>query len=134
MSTNDFKTVDRYIAAQPKPAQVVLSRVRQTIREALPEAEEVISYKIPAYKLQGGIVLYVAGWKRHFSLYPVGPRLATAFGSELAPYLVGKGTARFSLSDPVPIKLIERIAKFRAKELAHKKTNRSQVSQIEVSR
>lgn len=123
MSTNDVRTVDQYIAAQPKPTQTVLGRVRQTIREALPEAEEVISYKIPAYKLQGGIVLYVAGWKRHYSLYPVGPRLAAAFGKELAPYLAGKGTVRFSLSGEVPVKLIERIAKFRAKEFAeHKKT------------
>lgn len=123
MSANDLRTVDQYIAAQPKPTQAVLSRVRQTVREALPEAEEVISYKIPAYRLRGGIVLYVAGWKRHYSLYPVGPRLAAAFGKELAPYLVGKGTVRFSLSEAVPIKLIERIAKFRAKEFAeHKKT------------
>ena len=130
MSTNDLRTVDRYIAAQPKPTQAVLSRVRRTIREALPEAEEVISYKIPAYKLQGGIVVYFAGWKRHYSLYPVGPRLAAAFGKELAPYLAGKGTVRFSLSEDVPIKLIKRIAKFMAKEFAeHKKNSRSQVSQ-----
>ena len=124
MPTNDLRTVDQYIAVQPKPTQAVLSRVRQTIREALPEAKEVISYKIPAYKLQGGIALYVAGWKRHFSLYPAGPRLAAAFGKELAPYLIGKGTVRFSLSEPVPVKLIERIAKFRAKELARTQDTR----------
>ena len=126
MRTNDLRTVGQYIAAQPKPARAVLSRVRQTIREALPEAKEVISYKIPAYKLQGGIVLYVAGWKRHFSLYPVGPRLAAAFGKELVPYLVGKGTVRFPLSDPVPVKLIERIANFRAREFAQKQGTRGE--------
>lgn len=58
MTKTDFKTVDEYIAARPEAAQVVLNRVRSAIRNALPRAEEVISYKIPAYKLHGGIVLY----------------------------------------------------------------------------
>jgi uncharacterized protein YdhG (YjbR/CyaY superfamily) len=118
MTMTDFKTVDQYIAAQPKPTQAVLRRVRKTIRQALPKAEEVISYKIPAYKLQGKTVLYFAGWKQHYSLYPAGERLVAAFGSELASYVVSKGTIRFLLSEPVPAKLIERIAKFRAKETA----------------
>lgn len=116
MNKTDFKTVDEYIAAQPEAAQVVLRRVRSTIRKALPGAEEVISYKIPAYRLRGGIVLYFAGWKRHYSLYPAGQRLVGAFKDELAPYKVSKGTIRFPLSEPAPVKLIERIAKFRAKE------------------
>jgi uncharacterized protein YdhG (YjbR/CyaY superfamily) len=76
----------------------------------------VISYQIPAYKLPGGTVLYFAGWKQHFSLYPATGGLLRAFGDELAPYQVSKGTLRFPLSQPVPLKLIERIARFRAKE------------------
>jgi uncharacterized protein YdhG (YjbR/CyaY superfamily) len=118
MSMTDFKTVDQYIAARPKPTQAVLRRVRKTILQALPEAEEVISYKIPAYKLQGRIVLYFAAWKRHYSIYPAGERLVAAFGNELASYAVGKGTIRFSLAEPVPVRLIERIAKFRERERA----------------
>jgi uncharacterized protein YdhG (YjbR/CyaY superfamily) len=93
--------------------------VRSTIRKALPRAEEVISYQIPAYKL-GGVVLYFAGWKQHYSLYPATERLVAAFKDELAPYELSKGTIRFPLSRPVPVGLIGRIAKFRAKEVAER--------------
>jgi uncharacterized protein YdhG (YjbR/CyaY superfamily) len=96
----------------------VLKRVRSTIRKAVPGAEESISYNIPAYKLQGQRVLYFAGWKQHYSLYPATGRVVAAFRKELAPYEISKGTIRFPFSEPVPLKLIERIAKFRAKEAA----------------
>ena len=99
-------------------ARVVLKRVRTTIRKALPGAVEVISYKIPAYKLRGGVVLYVAGWKQHY--YPAGERLVVAFKDQLASYSVSKGTIRFPFSEPVPAKLIKRIAKFRAEETVRK--------------
>ena len=120
MAKIDFKSVDEYIASQPEGMQSVLGRVRSTIRQALPGAEEVISYKIPTYKLQGRPVLYFAGWKKHYSLYPVTDHLAAAFKDDLAPYEVTKGTIRFPLSEPVPVKLIERIAKFRAKEVTER--------------
>jgi len=94
--------------------------VRSTIRGAVPRAEEMISYRIPTYKLHGGPLLYFAGWKEHYSLYPATERLATAFKDELARYEVHKGTIRFPLSEPVPVKLIGRIAKFRAKEVAQR--------------
>ena len=119
MAKTDFKSVDEYIALQPAAAQGVLERVRSIIRKAVPGAEEVISYQIPAYKLQGGPVLYFAGWKQHYSLYPATGHVQAAFKDELAPYVVSKGTIRFPLSEPVPVKLIERIAKFRAKEVAN---------------
>ena len=122
MAKNDFKSVDEYIASQPAAVQSVLTQVRAAIRKALPKAEEVISYKIPTYKLHGGAVLYFAGWKQHYSLYPAGAHLVAAFQDELAPYKVNKGTIRFPLSQPVPVKLIERVAKFRAKELTQRKT------------
>src|SRR5215469_17581723 len=117
MAKTDFKSVDEYIASHPKGAQAILQRVRKAIRQALPGAEEVISYQIPAYKLHGTRVLYFAGWKQHFSLYPAGDHLVKAFKTELAPYKISKGTIRFPLSEPVPVNLIERIAKFRAKQL-----------------
>lgn len=120
MAKTKFKTVDEYIAAQPEAAQVVLNRVRSAIRKGLPRAAEVISYQIPAYKLHGRIALYFAGWKQHYSLYPAGDRLLRAFRPHLASYKLSKGTIRFPLSEPVPAKLIERIAKFRAKEAAQR--------------
>jgi uncharacterized protein YdhG (YjbR/CyaY superfamily) len=114
-----FNSVDDYIAAQPVAVQLILERVRRTIRKAVPEAEEVISYQMPTFKLYGLPVLYLAGWKQHYSLYPVTGNLITAFRDDLAPYEVNhKGTVRFPLSQPVPLKLIERMAKFRAKEIA----------------
>ncbi len=94
--------------------------MRSAIRKAVPGAEEVISYKIPTYKLQGGPVLYFAGWRQHYSLYPASDHVVAAFKDDLAPYEVNKGTIRFPLSQPVPVKLIERIAKFRAKEVAER--------------
>lgn len=116
MAKTDFKSVDEYIATHPEDVQVILQRVRNTIRKAVPGAEEVISYQIPAYKLNGGSVIYFAGWKRHYSLYPATDHVVEAFKDDLAPYEVNKGTIRFPLSQPVPEKLIARIAKFRANE------------------
>lgn len=88
------------------------------MRKALPKAEEVISYQIPAYKLNGRIVIYFAGWKEHYSIYPAQRRLVAAFKEQLAPYEVNnKGTIRFPLSEPVPVGLIAAIARFRAKEV-----------------
>jgi uncharacterized protein YdhG (YjbR/CyaY superfamily) len=118
MAKTDFKSVDKYIASQPEAAQGALKRVRSTIRKALPGAEEVISYQIPAYKLNGRPVLYFAGWKQHYSLYPSTAQVVAAFKNDLVPYEVNKGTIRFPLSQPVPVKLIEGIAKVRAKEVA----------------
>jgi uncharacterized protein YdhG (YjbR/CyaY superfamily) len=116
MAKSNFKSVDEYIASQPETVQGVLERVRNTIRKALPGAEEVISYKIPAYKLHGYPVLYFAGWRQHYSLYPATDHIVAAFKDDLAPYEVNKGTIRFPLWQPVPTKLIGRIAKVRAKE------------------
>jgi uncharacterized protein YdhG (YjbR/CyaY superfamily) len=115
MAKANFKSVDEYIASHPEELQSMLQRVRSTIRKAVPGAEEVISYQIPAYRLPGGSVLYFAAWKQHYSLYPATDRLVAAFKDDLVPYKLNKATIRFPLSEPVPVKLIERIAKFRAK-------------------
>src|SRR5262245_22459095 len=99
MPGGDFKSVDQYIAAQPRAVQVVLRQVRATIRKALPgAAQEVISYKIPTYKLDGRAVVYFAAWKQHYSLYPLGDQIIAAFKDELEAYSVSKGTIRFPLS------------------------------------
>src|SRR6266705_510297 len=117
MAKTDFKSVNQYIASKPKDVRGILKRVRSTIRKAVPAAEEVISYQIPMYKLNGVPVLYFAGWKQHYSLYPAGDALVAAFKDELKGYELSKGTIRFPLSEPVPVNLIERIAKFRAERL-----------------
>ena len=91
------------------------------MRKAMPGAEEVISYGIPAFKLGGRTVLYLAGWKAHYSLYPSSRALELAFKDELEPYeLSHKGTIRFPLAERVPAKLIENIVKFRVKESAQR--------------
>jgi uncharacterized protein YdhG (YjbR/CyaY superfamily) len=129
MAKSDMNTVSAYIAAQPAPARKALTAVRQAIQGAVPDAQEVISYQIPAYRLPDGIVIYFAGWKHHYSIYPATRPLIEAFKDDLEPYEVNdKGTIRFPLDAPVPTKLIARIAKFRAKETKERrkrKTSRS---------
>ena len=117
MAKTDFKSVNEYIASKPKDVRVALRRVRSAIRKAVPAAEEVISYQIPTYKLNGVPVLFFAGWKQHYSLYPAGDAVVAAFKDELATYELSKATIRFPLTANVPVKLIERIAKFRAEQL-----------------
>lgn len=117
MAQAKFESIDAYIAAQPASAQAALEQVRAAIRKALPAAEETISYQIPAFKLAGRVVIYFAGWKKHYSVYPASAALLAAFREELGPYEAnGKGTIRFPLAQPVPAGLIARIAKYRAKE------------------
>ncbi len=116
MANTAFKSVDEYIATFPEGTQKVLQQLRGTIRKALPEAEEVISYKMPAYRLGDRPVVWFAGWKMTYSIYPLTGRLFEELKGELTPFKVNKSTLRFPLSQPVPVKLIARIAKLRAKE------------------
>lgn len=126
MPKADVNSVSDYLASQPEAVQPVLERLRSIVRKALPGAEEAISYKMPAYKVGGAVVLYFGAWKKHYSLYPCTEPLVAAFGNELDPYeLSHKGTIRFSLSRPIPAKLIERIAKFRAKEVSEREKTKS---------
>jgi uncharacterized protein YdhG (YjbR/CyaY superfamily) len=126
MAKTNFKSVDQYITSQPKPVQALLERVRNTIRRAVPGGEDVISYQIPVYKLDGRPVFYFAGWKAHYSLYTSTRGLVAEFKDELAPYEVNdKGTMRFPLDKPVPVGLIGRMAKFRVRELAERQKAKS---------
>jgi uncharacterized protein YdhG (YjbR/CyaY superfamily) len=111
-----FLSVDDYLASQPDKARLVLKRVRAIIRNAVPRAEEAISYQVPAYKLDGRPVIYFAGWKQHYSIYPATSGVVAALEKELAPYKISKGTIRFPLSERVPAMLIGRVAKLRAQE------------------
>lgn len=114
------KDVDEYIATFPAEIQLVLEKVRQTIRDAAPEAEETISYKMPAFK-QHGILVYFAAWTKHIGLYPPisgDEPLARA----VARYAGPKGNLQFPLNEPIPYDLIERIVKLRLKQDTAKAT------------
>ncbi len=117
MAKSAFKSLNDYIASKPREVRAVLERVRGAIRKAVPAADEGLSYQMPAYTLNGVPVLYFAGWKAHYSLYPASDALVAAFRRELAPYERSKGTIRMPLREPVPVDLIERLARFRAEQL-----------------
>ena len=108
------KSVDEYIAAQPEAVRPKLEQVRSTIRTTVPEAVEGIGYGMPGYKLHGKPMLYFAGFKRHYSLFAASGTFFAALGEELKGYELRKGTIHFPLDQPVPVKLIRRIAKLRA--------------------
>ena len=110
-SKND---IDQYISAFPKEIQTRLQQVRKTIKAAAPGAEELISYAMPGYKLNGALV-YFAGYKNHIGFYPV-PSGIKAFEKELAPYKAAKGSAQFPHDEPIPFDLITKIVKFRVEE------------------
>lgn len=112
-------SVDEYIASQPPASHLPLRRVRAAIRRALPRADEVISYGIPAYKQAGRVVIYFAGWRTHYAIYPLTARVTAALGAALDKFdQSGKGTIRFPYDAPVPGPLIGRLAKLRAAESA----------------
>jgi uncharacterized protein YdhG (YjbR/CyaY superfamily) len=109
--TDANRSIDAYIAKQTPDAQVVLNRVRAIIRKALPDAEERISYQIPCFRLHDSNVVFFAGWKQHWSLYPVTEPVRKELGEAVAGYEISKGTVRFALDAPVPTRLVQRIVK-----------------------
>jgi len=108
------KNIDEYISSQPEKVKAILEKLRQTIRKAAPEAEEVISYQMPAFKYHGMLV-YFAAWKNHIGFYPVSSGIK-AFNKELSAYEKSKGTIKFPIDKPIPYNLISKIVKFRVKE------------------
>src|SRR5688572_17380816 len=102
------KSVDDYIASFPEDTQGVLQKVRAIIGKTIPRAEEMISYAIPTFKVNGTYVVYFAGYKKHISVYPA-PTGSATFEKQLAPYRSGQSTAQFDLSKPLPEKLIIQI-------------------------
>lgn len=112
-----FKTVDAYIAGQPDDLKRALSWVRATIRKAVPEAAELISYQMPAYKLRGRVLMYFAGWAEHYAIYPGSAHALAELENELKPYKVSKGTIRFERDMAVPVALVQKIALLRAREV-----------------
>jgi len=107
-------TIDEYIDAQPNEIRPVLRKLRDAIKKAAPESEEVISYQMPAFKFYGMLVWFGAS-KNHYGLYPYSKTIEI-FKDKLTSYELSKGTIRFPYNKPVPVKLITEIIKFRVKE------------------
>jgi uncharacterized protein YdhG (YjbR/CyaY superfamily) len=108
------KDVDDYIAHFPGSTQKLLSKVRATIKKAAPDAEEVISYQMPAYKYRGMLVFF-AGYEKHIGFYPA-PSGIEAFKKELSLFKGAKGSVQFPLDQPLPLKLITKIVLYRVKQ------------------
>jgi len=108
------RNIDEYIAGFPDDVQGILEKIRRTIKEAAPDAEEKISYQIPTFTLKGNLI-HFAAFKNHIGLYPTS-RGIDEFKDELSGYKGGKGTVRFPMDQPIPFDLISRIVKFRVKD------------------
>jgi uncharacterized protein YdhG (YjbR/CyaY superfamily) len=106
--------VDEYISSFPSSTQKILRQVRATVKKAAPGAEETISYGMPAYRLNG-ILVYFAGYEHHIGFYAL-PSGNLAFKKELSKYKMGKGSIQFPINEPMPLKLITDIVKFRVSE------------------
>ncbi|MGM9479101.1 iron chaperone [Pedobacter sp. GSP4] len=106
------QNIDEYIADFPVATQKILQQVRETIHLAVPEAKEVISYGMPAFK-QNGVLVYFAGYAKHIGFYPTGSGIE-AFSAEFGDYKWSKGAVQFPIDKPMPLDLITRITKFKA--------------------
>lgn len=108
------KNVDDYIDCFPNGIREILKELRDTIKKAAPDAEELISYQMPAYKLKG-ILVYFAAMTNHIGFYPTSTGIAS-FRKELSAYKLGKGSVQLPLDKPLPLSLISKIVKYRVKE------------------
>lgn len=115
MKTAVAPNTDTYIGTFPKETQLVLEQMRATILKAAPGAEEIISYGMPAFRINGGMLMYFAGYKNHIGLYAL-PSGNAAFKKELSAYKMGKGSIQFPLDKKLPLALITKIVKFRVQE------------------
>lgn len=108
-------SIDEYIARFPVDVQLLLQQIREIIAKEVPEAEEAISYGIPAFNRNKRYLIYFAGFKNHLSLYPA-PVGNPEFENDFTPYKTGKGTVQFPLDKPVPVDLVKKVVRFRVKE------------------
>jgi uncharacterized protein YdhG (YjbR/CyaY superfamily) len=118
-----IKTIDEYLAFQPEKVMGALENLRQIIRETAPEAEEVISYGIPAYKYHGMLV-YFAAYKKHCSLFAGNGALTEQMQEQLKAYKTSKGTIQFTVEKPLPDDLVREIVKIRMKQNEEKMKNK----------
>ena len=114
MEKKTYQNIDQYIADYSPEVGEILNQIRSCIKEAAPEAQEAISYNMPAFK-QGKVLVYFAAFKNHIGLYAL-PTGHEAFAAELSKYKSGKGSVQFPLKEKMPYDLITKIVKFRVKE------------------
>lgn len=107
-----FASVAEYIGSFPPEVQKVLKQMRATIKEVVPTAKEKISYQIACFELNGKNLVHYAGWKTRVSMYPI-PAGSEAFNKAVSKYAAGKGTIQFPLDQPLPLKLIRQVVKYR---------------------
>jgi uncharacterized protein YdhG (YjbR/CyaY superfamily) len=112
--TEQYTTIDEYIATFPEEVQKKLQALRETIRTAAPQAKEKISYQMPTFTLEGNLV-HFAAYPKHIGFYPT-PSGIEAFKQELAMYKGAKGSVQFPLDKPLPLELVRRIVIFRVQE------------------
>ena len=117
-SKNQPERMDEYIKAFPKDVQSVLEKIRQSIRKVAPEAEETISYRMPALKLKGRVLVYFAAFRKHIGLFPPAPR---EFKNEVSKYEGPKGNLKFPTDEPIPYGLITKVVRFRKKAILDRK-------------
>lgn len=121
-SSKQFNTIDEYVSMFPDDVRTILNQIRQAIREAAPEAEESINYRMPTFTLNGNLV-HFAAFKNHIGFYPT-PTGIEAFKEELAPYQGAKGSVQFPIDEPLPLSLIRRIVEYRVKENVERKSRK----------
>ena len=119
------RAVEAYLAALPDPSRAALERLRRTIRSAAPDATEGISYQMPAFKDQGRFLVAYAAFADHCSLFPATDGVKEALGDELAPYLSGRGTIRFTVDRPLPAALVTKVVRARLEENEAARARRS---------
>lgn len=112
MAKTNFQSIDEYIAACPEQSQSYVQKIREIVKSVAPKAKEKISYQIACFELNGKNLIHFAGWKKHVSMYPI-PAGTKEFTKEISKYADGKGTIKFMLDKPLPIKLIRQVVKFR---------------------
>lgn len=123
MGKKEYRSIDEYIRLFPEHVQKKLKEIREAIKEEAPQAEEKISYQMPTFFLNGNLV-YFAAYAKHIGFYPTSSGI-TAFKNEIAKYKNAKGSVQFPIEEPLPIKLIKKIVKFRVKEnIGKKKRNK----------
>ncbi|MFN8411141.1 MAG: DUF1801 domain-containing protein [Anaerolineales bacterium] len=110
-----FTSIDEYISNFPEDTQKALEEIRATIKAAVPNAEEHISYNMPAFKVNDEYFIHFSAWKNHIGVYPI-PEGNEAFQKESLKYKSAKSSLNFPLDKPMPLKFIEKVVKFRIAE------------------
>src|SRR6185437_3372576 len=132
MQSTKFKTIDGYHATFPKNIQSILNTLRKTIKQAAPQANELISYNMPAFK-QNKVLVYYAAHAQHIGFYPTSQPIIE-FKNELTKYKTSKGAIQFPLDKKLPLALIKKIVKFRLAQTAKKSPTKKAVAKKETAK